>query len=231
MENKLTIDNLYRDLNSDQAGIVDEFNQFFRFKFPNGNTRGIQAVAGFRPKSRHDIKETDILKCAFCVIYTTYQEDEWPDHMDFNSGIFTYYGDNKEPGTEINDKKRFGNLFLEYLFENLHKNLRNKIQPVLCFEKVKIKKQGSFMRFLGLAAPGGHGISYDDDLVPEWRTKDNKKFENYRAKFTIIDEPIIQRSWLEDMVNGIQSFESVHCPTLWKKWIETGQYISISKNE
>ena len=87
------------------------------------------------------------------------------------------------------------------------------------------------MRFLGLAAPGGHGISYDDDLVPEWRTKDNKKFENYRAKFTIIDEPIIQRSWLEDMVNGIQSFESVHCPTLWKKWIETGQYISISKNE
>ena len=122
MDTKLIIDNLYRDLNADQAGIVDEFNQFFKFKLPDGNTRGINSVAGFRPKSRHDIQENDILKCAFCVIYTTYQEDEWPDHMDFKTGIFTYYGDNKEPGTKLKDKKRVGNLFLYHLLI-LHHNI------------------------------------------------------------------------------------------------------------
>lgn len=231
MLNTLIVDNLYRDLNSDKSGMVDQFNQFFRFELPNGNTKGIQAVAGFRPKSRHDIEKNDILSCAFCVIYTTYEEDDWPDDMDYSSGIFTYYGDNKEPGAAINDKKRVGNLFLEYLFKQLNNKLRQKIQPILCFEKVIIKNQGSFMRFLGLGAPGGEALSSEDELLPEWRSKNNKKFENYRAKFTILDEPVIQRSWLVDMVNGVPSYNSQHCPPLWKKWVETGQYFSISKTD
>ena len=69
-------------------------------------------------------------------------------------------------------------------------------------------------------------IRYD-----QWVTQTNKKFENYRAKFTILDEPVIQRSWLVDMVNGVPSYNSQHCPPLWKKWVETGQYFSISKTD
>lgn len=230
MHSELIVDNLYRDLVSDKTGSKDEFNSFFRFSLANGNTLGIQAVAGFRPKSRHDINKSDITNCAFCVVYTTYQEKDWPDNMNYETGIFTYYGDNKKPGTSIDDTKKVGNIYLKYIFEKLHNDQRKNIQPVLCFEKIIIKKgesKGSYMRFLGLAAPGGKNLEANNDLVAVWRTKEGERFQNYESKFTILNETTINRKWLEDMVNGIPSYESKFCPDVWKNWIYHKDYNSI----
>jgi hypothetical protein len=231
MINKLIIDKSYRNLIHKRD--VDEFNNFFQFKHPKKSKPiGITTVPGFRPKSRHDIESSEIRQCAFCVLVTTYGEVEWPDSLDPEAGIFTYYGDNKSPGNLINETTVGGNLYLEFIFEHLHNNNRKKIQPLLCFESYKPKSGGSYMRFLGLAAPGATDLSTDEDLVGVWKISDGKRFQNYKSILTILDEQFVEQAWLEDMVNGIYSFESQYCPKSWKKWIDTGIYQPLqAKNE
>jgi hypothetical protein len=218
MINELIIDKSYRNLVKTD---VDEFNKFFEFNNKTNNrSTGIYNSGGFRPKSRHDIESSEIRQSAFCVLITSFGEVEYPDLLDFETGIFTYYGDNRTPGTLINKTK--GNLFLEDIFRKLHDNERKSIQPILCFQKYK--GDGSYMKFLGLAAPGATGLSSDEDLVGVWKIKDGSRFQNYKSIFTILNEQVIQREWLEDLVNGEPSYKSSYCPQTWKKWIETGIY-------
>ena len=44
------------------------------------------------------------------------EELEWPDFLDEETGIFRYYGDNREPGRALTDTKKKGNLILETTF-------------------------------------------------------------------------------------------------------------------
>src|SRR2546421_597900 len=81
-----------------------------------------------------------------------------------------------------NDWKR-----LEHVFSLLHTGERNTVPPFLCFESYKTDA-GTFMRFLGLACPGGQSISALDDLVAVWRVKGDARFQNYRATLTILRE-------------------------------------------
>jgi Restriction endonuclease AspBHI N-terminal len=32
------------------------------------------------------------------ILYTSFDEPDWPDHLDREYGLFTYYGDNRKPG-------------------------------------------------------------------------------------------------------------------------------------
>src|SRR4030095_9182817 len=73
-----------------------------------------------------------------------------------------------------------GNRPLQHVYSLLHMHKRADIPPFLCFETIKTAK-GTFMRFLGLACPGGEGVSALEDLVAVWRIKGESRFQNYRA--------------------------------------------------
>lgn len=197
----------------------DVFNRFFRF----GN-RGIANVSGFRPKSRSS-GPTNIESCAFCVLITNFGEREWPDSLDLETGLFTYFGDNRKEGL-LHDTRVGGNRLLRHVFENLHVGRRMLIPPFLVFQQYS-GDTGQQMKFLGLAAPGASGLSAYDDLVAIWRVTDEKRFQNYRAIFTILNEVEIARSWLEDLVNGIDSIQSKSCPSSWKRWVSSGSYTPL----
>lgn len=49
-------------------------------------------AGGFRKKLRED----ESGKYAYIVLYTSMEELEWPDYLDEETGIFRYYGDNRE---------------------------------------------------------------------------------------------------------------------------------------
>lgn len=222
----LRIDRLYKNTNNWKSP-NDEFNNFFRFT----DGKGINNVSGFRPKSTKDSKNTDITNCAFCVLITNLGEIEWPDELNIETGQFTYYGDNRVPGSAIDSTSVGGNKLLQFTYSHLHSQSRNSIKPFLCFEAVK-NKDGSYMRFLGLAAPGGQGISSVDDLVAVWKVKDSQRFQNYRSIFTILKEETISKQWLEDLVQDIKPYESKHCPDSWRYWVKTGIYNALEcKNE
>ena len=51
---------------------------------------------GFRYRGKSDKPE-------LIVLTTTLNDADWPDNLDRETGIFTYYGDNKSPGSDIHE--------------------------------------------------------------------------------------------------------------------------------
>lgn len=60
---------------------------------------GCKNAGGFRKRLRQDGSG----KYAYIVLYTSMEGLEWPDYLEEETGIFRYYGDNREPGRELTD--------------------------------------------------------------------------------------------------------------------------------
>ena len=213
----LRVEKLYRNTGN-WKNESDEFNNMFR-QFPDG--KGIQNSGGFRYKSKTNQKKS-ITNAAFVLLVTSFAEPEWPDHFDRINGLFTYYGDNREPGNTINETHIGGNILLAETFNRLHSGNREMVSPFLCFEAVKDNK--SYMKFLGLAAPGASSLASVEDLTAVWRVQSGQRFQNYKAIFTILMEETVPWSWLDDLVEGISPAESKHCPLSWVKWVKKETY-------
>ena len=179
---------------------------------------GCSNSGGFRKVMRKDGSGLP----AFVVLYTSMQELAWPDYLDEETGIFRYYGDNRNPGRTILDTPRKGNLLLEFVFECLNSkdgSIKN-IPPFFIFKKTG---NGWDVQFLGLAAPGNPRISPDKDLVAFWRTIDENRFQNYEAYFTVLETIApISREWLNALIyNHDQSLN--YAPDTWKQFIKQGR--------
>ena len=213
---ELEIDRQYRNTGNWRLD-ADEFNRFFRF-----DDGGIRNMGGFRAKKKAG-GSTAIEDCAFCILVTDFSQHHWPDTLNVESGLFTYFGDNQSPGSRLEETSLGGNRLLATTFNRLHSGQRQAVAPFLCFQSMD-DGEGSSMRFLGLAAPGAQGVSPLDDLVAVWRVADGKRFANYRALFTILDAPVVPRSWIEDLVAGVAPAESRSCPPAWSRWQRSGTY-------
>jgi hypothetical protein len=47
------------------------------------------------------------------------------------------------------------------------------------------------MIFLGLAVPGASDLDASEELVAIWRTAGGQRFQNYRARFTVLNAPTV----------------------------------------
>jgi len=158
------------------------------------------------------------------VLYTSGAEPDWPDELDPYTGAFTYFGDNRSPGRELHDTPRKGNLLLRSVFERAHSGPdgRAKVPPFLLFDK---PGTGRDVRFRGLLAPGSDRISGEEDLVAVWRTTKGQRFQNYRARFTVLDASCIGRRWIRELTVGEPLGPC--CPPVWRTWVETGNYAPL----
>ena len=158
------------------------------------------------------------------MLFTTLEDETWPDRIDPNSGKLVYYGDNRKAKYELHKTPRGGNRILRYVFELLHDSppLREQVYPFFVFEKHPTPVSARSVLFRGLATPGCADMSETDDLVAEWRTSNDETFQNYRATFTILDAPRISRAWIDDLRIG--KVPSPHAPSAWREWVESGKY-------
>lgn len=159
------------------------------------------------------------------VVLTTGLDDpDWPDEVDKEMGVFTYFGDNKNPGHELHDTPRYGNLLLKHMFDHAHGDVHERVQvpPVLVFAK-----GGSWrdMIFLGLAVPGAANLDANSDLIAVWKLRNGSRFQNYRAKFTILDAPMIARQWIDEVIAGHPLGSA--CPKSWRAWADQGIYMPL----
>ncbi len=72
------------------------------------------------------------------VLYTNGGEVDWPDHLDMQTGTFTYSGDNRTPGRDLHDTPRAGNALLRDAFAASHGTAADRaaaVPPFLLFEK------------------------------------------------------------------------------------------------
>jgi len=175
---------------------------------------GVSNQGGFRYLGNVDAPRLIVLTSSFT-------DPDWPDHLDRETGILTYFGDNKRPGRAIHDTPRNGNRLLRDIFNALHSkpSRREVIPPILVFGNV-----GTFrdMIFLGIAVPGAAELNPIEDLVAVWKIAQNQRFQNYRASLTILDVSGVSRAWLNDIKAG-KPF-SRNSPPAWVKWLTDGSY-------
>jgi Restriction endonuclease AspBHI N-terminal/Restriction endonuclease len=158
------------------------------------------------------------------ALFSTGRDPDWPDVLDELSGVFTYYGDNKSPGRELHETQRGGNLLLRDVFASCYVSpaRRATIPPFLLFTNTGTWRD---VRFRGLLAPGSATTSPDDDLQAIWRSKSGLRFQNYRARFTVLDVPIVPRIWLDEVLAGDTSGPS--CPEPWRRWVDGRAYRTL----
>ena len=177
----LRLDAIYEGGSAGNAG-----DDPIRYLLPCGNQGGIR----FRRNGE---------RYAIAVLFTSGRDPDWPDFIDPASGLLTYFGDNKTPGHALHETARRGNVLLRECFASLHalSPERQLIPPFFVFESTG---EGRDVRFRGLAAPGASELSAKDDLVAVWRSTGGERFQNYRARFTILDEPVVPRDWIDSLV-------------------------------
>ena len=178
---------------------------------------GIGNLGGFRASGKGDDKR-------FVVLCTSGGEKEWPDRLDLRTGEFIYFGDNRVSGKELHATPHGGNRILRHAFELLHAvpHQRESICPFLVFQNHTTDVSSRSFQFKGLAVPGGTELPETVDLVAFWKTSIGPRFLNYRATFTILDAPWISRAWIDDFRAG--KVPSMHAPSAWREWVETGRY-------
>ena len=178
---------------------------------PLGELVGVSNSGGFRYLGTLE-------RLRLVVLTTSRLDPNWPDEVDKDNGTFTYYGDNKRPGRELHDTPRFGNEILRRLFEQAASITdRGNIPPILAFANTGTYRD---VTFLGLLVPELAGHSPTDDLAAIWRATGGRRFQNYRARFSILNVPVVKCDWLNDIVAGNQVHD--RAPPPWLDWIKTG---------
>lgn len=178
---------------------------------------GVSNQGGFRHLGRRE-------RPRLLVVTTSMNEPDWPDSLDLETGLFTYYGDNRMPGLDLHATPRWGNAMLRDLFDRAHGGRagREAVAPVLVFRTVGTYRD---VRFLGLAVPGAAGMPSTQDLVGVWRHASEQRFQNYKAVFTILNVPVVSRAWLNDIRSG--SSANINAPAEWKAWVNGGQPMAL----
>lgn len=159
----------------------------------------------------------------YIILYSSFDDSDWPDNIDYQTGVLTYYGDNKIPGHQLLDTNRKGNLILEKSFDFLHTKQFFKIKPFFVFSK---GGKGRDVIFRGVAVPGVQGFTSIDDLHAVWKFKDNMRFQNYKAFFTILDIPVVSRNWISELQSGNSHGKFV--PHNYKLFVESGKYVPMA---
>lgn len=174
----------------------------------------VSNMGGFRYRGK-------LADLGMVVLTTTLSDPEWPDELNEETGVFTYFGDNKRPGRALHETPRNGNELLRRLFDFAHsgKEGRKNVPPIFVFSNTGEWRD---VAFVGLAVPGTADLRPTEDLVAIWKTSRARRFQNYRARFTILDVPVVTRRWIADILAGKPA--SSNAPPPWLAWVETGQY-------
>jgi hypothetical protein len=159
-------------------------------------------------------------KLHMLVLTSSMADPDWPDSLDRETGVFTYYGDNKKPGQELHKTGRDGNLILQKIFNAARSGIegRREVPPTFIFSGAGTWRD---MIFLGLVVPGASDLDSSEELVAIWRTAAGQRFQNYRARFTVLDASVISRAWIDSLIAGEP--EDALAPDAWQTWVRTGR--------
>ena len=175
---------------------------------------GISNQSGFRVRKLKNGSR------ALVVLFSSLDDDDWPDSIDTTLGILTYFGDNKKPGKALHDTSKGGNKLLSEYFNIIHNDevANDQIPPFLIFTKLPTAKSKRSVQFKGVAVPGHPNLTSTQDLIAIWKTTDGQRFQNYRSTFSILNIPVVSREWIKDILAG--NHNSDNAPQAWKAWTE-----------
>ncbi|MDF2468278.1 MAG: restriction endonuclease [Rhodococcus erythropolis] len=83
------------------------------------------------------------------------------------------------------------------------------------------------MKFRGLAAPEVQDSSINDDLRKVWKELQGAKFENYVARFTVLNCTSVSRTWIDAVTDGAKPLNAPACPDPWREWVVNRTYPAL----
>lgn len=154
------------------------------------------------------------------VLTSSMDDPDWPDALDRETGVFTYYGDNKRPGRELHETGRHGNFILRRIFASARADAAGRAEtpPIFLFASTGVWRD---VQFLGLAVPGVPHLDSSEELVAIWRIAGGNRFQNYRASFTVLDAPTVSRKWIDSIIRGQRDDQLA--PDAWRQWTMSGR--------
>jgi hypothetical protein len=173
--------------------------------FPGiGNMKGIRVIGNTPNWKLYVLTSTEI-------------ESDWPDTLDEATGILTYWGDNRTPGKEIHDQP--GNKFFKQIFARAASGIdeRRRVPPGFYFTH---GSQGRDMIFRGMIIPKTNEVANSEELISVWRSSYGQRFQNYRARFTVLDASEISLNWIKSILEGREITELA--PAAWRNWQSKG---------
>lgn len=200
--NRLVIDCIYED--SREPGSPINGQPLLKL-FPGiGNMKGIRVI-GNTPAWK------------LYVLTSTESESDWPDSLDEATGLLTYWGDNRTPGKEIHDQP--GNRFFKEIFARAASGLqgRRQVPPGFYFTH---GDKGRDMVFRGMIIPKTNEFANSEEIISVWRSSYGERFQNYRARFTVLNATEIDLQWIKSVIEGDELIELA--PPAWTSWIEKG---------
>lgn len=166
---------------------------------------GIANVGGFRISGGNPLPR-------LVVLTSNGMRTEWPDKFNCESGVLTYFGDNKKSLDHLNTPRK-GNRILSEVFSALTEGrLRREELPIfLHFEKYGRSKD---WRFSGQFVPGAPSIP-----KIEWLRllKSNLGVPNFCATFQRLGTATITRPWLDDVL--LDRNRLARCTVEYKNWV------------
>lgn len=100
---------------------------------------------------------------------------------------------------------------------------RRQVPPFFLFAKAG---PGRHIAFRGVLAPGAPELTADEDLAAIWRSQHGRRFQNYRAQFTILDIATATRAWINDILADHPL--SANCPGQWRRWVTGRHYQALT---
>lgn len=172
---------------------------------------GISNSGGFRPRASGGDP-------ALVVLYSTGGEGDWPDHFDPTSGVFTYFGDNRKPGNDLHSTAKGGNRLLRKWFDDCFHGRNHLVPVILAFQRDSSSK-GQNVRFIGLVVPGSPQEPLKDSLQIEIREHNDGQFENYKAKFTVLETGPISGPFIRESIQHRKiDWSDLRVPKALSKW-------------
>jgi hypothetical protein len=126
----------------------------------------------------------------------------------------------------LHETPRGGNELLRFAFDAIHvaPPRRDLVPPFFVFRKAAVGG-GRDVEFVGLAVPGAKDLRPDADLVAVWRASRARRFQNYRAIFTVLDVATVPRAWVGELEAGDRL--GAHCPRPFRRWVDDGVYMPL----
>ena len=154
----------------------------------------VSNMGGFRYRGNLDRLE-------MVVLTSSMNDPDWPDSLDQETGVFTYYGDNKKPGRALHDTPRNGNDLLRRVFQLAHEGSPGR-QTSRRSSSSPIPASGGTSSFSASAVPGTSDLRSSEDLVAIWKSAAGRRFQNYRARLTVLNAPVVSRAWISDVLEA-----------------------------
>ena len=145
-------------------------------------------------------------------------QKNYPDFLDNETKILTYYGDQKTPGKHYLDTKQKGNLNLENLFKTSYYQKNAKLHLFPCFYFEKIGKKGRNYLYHGIAYPYVSQKEFHEVCNIAQITSDNGIINNLKFSFTVNSDEEVSRQWLLSLTRDSSDIELA--PNSWKLFLK-----------